>query len=349
MLGYLDTVIAFTVLMLGISLLITILNQAISALLAHRGANLAWGLRVVFEHIDTAGLPNIAKHAQALAETVLSHPLVSDSTFSTSPRWAKLIAKFPALLRFMRRWQFANAISPEDLAAILNHMANSLPPELPAAIEQELKTLLETPSPLAERQGILANQVAAGVAAAGIAPALPFDRIVGTVQGAAGNLEAWFSRVLDRVSQRFTMWMRIWTVLFAFAIAFGACIDAFQLISDYYTNSALRTRMVNAAPQMSDAAKQVLAGSGSSAEVAVLKQDADQVRSILAMAGLPKFTPRDWQKSGFGTRESWKRFAGVLATALLLSLGAPFWFNALGSLTSLRPVLASKQQAPPGK
>jgi hypothetical protein len=36
---------------------------------------------------------------------------------------------------------------------------------------------------------------------------------------------------------------------------------------------------------------------------------------------------------------------GVLATAALLSLGAPFWFNALKSMTNLRPILASKEQA----
>jgi hypothetical protein len=34
---------------------------------------------------------------------------------------------------------------------------------------------------------------------------------------------------------------------------------------------------------------------------------------------------------------------GVLATAALLSLGAPFWFNLLKSLTNLRPLVATKQ------
>jgi hypothetical protein len=35
----------------------------------------------------------------------------------------------------------------------------------------------------------------------------------------------------------------------------------------------------------------------------------------------------------------------VLITAALLSLGAPFWFNALKSMTNLRSVLASKQKS----
>ena len=40
MLHYLDTIIAFVVILLGVSLLITILNQMISALLGYRGTNL---------------------------------------------------------------------------------------------------------------------------------------------------------------------------------------------------------------------------------------------------------------------------------------------------------------------
>ena len=38
-------------------------------------------------------------------------------------------------------------------------------------------------------------------------------------------------------------------------------------------------------------------------------------------------------------------FFGMLLTALLLSLGAPFWYNALGRLLQLRSVLAVKDDA----
>ncbi len=42
---------------------------------------------------------------------------------------------------------------------------------------------------------------------------------------------------------------------------------------------------------------------------------------------------------------NFKRFFGLLVTAGLLSLGAPFWFNTLKSLASLRPVLANRVDA----
>jgi hypothetical protein len=51
-----------------------------------------------------------------------------------------------------------------------------------------------------------------------------------------------------------------------------------------------------------------------------------------------------------GLREWWKgvrsvNVFGVLLTALLLSLGAPFWYSALGGLLRLRSVLAGKDDA----
>jgi len=58
MLGYLDTLIGFTVVMLVVSLLITILTQVVSALINHRGSNLKWGLETLFANIDSKQFPD---------------------------------------------------------------------------------------------------------------------------------------------------------------------------------------------------------------------------------------------------------------------------------------------------
>ena len=46
---------------------------------------------------------------------------------------------------------------------------------------------------------------------------------------------------------------------------------------------------------------------------------------------------------------SWpkRRLLGILVSAALLSLGAPFWYNALKSLTNLRPTLANAVEKNP--
>jgi hypothetical protein len=39
-----------------------------------------------------------------------------------------------------------------------------------------------------------------------------------------------------------------------------------------------------------------------------------------------------------------RQFWGILVTVGLLSLGAPFWYNALKTVATLRPILATRQE-----
>ena len=41
---------------------------------------------------------------------------------------------------------------------------------------------------------------------------------------------------------------------------------------------------------------------------------------------------------------SWLHLWGVIACGALMSLGAPFWFNVLKSMSNLRPVVAHKEK-----
>ena len=398
MLAYIDTLIGFSVLMLGISLLITILNQIVSALLSHRGSNLRWGLEVLFKQVDPnpAGYPLLAGQARNMAETILTHPLVSDSIFST--KWARLVLKYPRILDLVKRWRLSNGIRPEELTAVLTQVVAVRPAamskNLHAALRREIDQLLKAPSSLAMRNAALSTVVAAGVA-----PPTLTDKVLGNSPSSAGNLEEFFGKVMDRVSQRFTTWMRIWTVAFAVAIALVGCVDSIALIQAVYANSSLRAQLVSAAPQttasalrlmpdvtqlftdmVNQAAKATLPTAPAAANInsesdaiawinnnipaasragvqqafdakvqGELKnraQAAGQILSTLSSSGPPDFGLRGWKDS---KRDSFQRILGLTITAFLLSLGAPFWFNILSSLTSLRPLLAgpsSSQQQP---
>ena len=74
-----DTVIAFAVIMLGVSLLITIATQIISSLLALRGANLLWGIKTV---LADCGITTDELESERIAREVLTDPTISDSVFS---------------------------------------------------------------------------------------------------------------------------------------------------------------------------------------------------------------------------------------------------------------------------
>jgi hypothetical protein len=62
-------------------------------------------------------------------------------------------------------------------------------------------------------------------------------------------------------------------------------------------------------------------------------------RAFLADNGIIKLPSYNGYLTGFGSLSA---VFGMLVTALLLSLGAPFWYSALAQLLQLRSVLAFK-------
>ena len=160
---------------------------------------------------------------------------------------------------------------------------------------------------------------------AGVGPVI--EQTVGTIRDSAGKLEAWFAATMDRVSQRFTTYIRLWTVAFAATLALGTGLNSVTLLNTLYNDSAFRQQMTADAPQLLDQA-------GKPAP------NADALRALAAQ------TPFDLARFGWQRNQPWQsQIFGVFATAALLTLGAPFWFNLLKSLTNLRPTLANKQDA----
>ena len=242
-----------------------------------------------------------------------------------------------------------------------------------------------------------------------------------SVQESVGQLESWFNIVMNRASQRFTMQMRIWTVIFSFLIAFSIHLDTFSTFNQLWSNPTLRQNLVNQSDAVQKEAAAVLGtqtGGGqnttptTSPEVlkdqmnALIDKDVDkQTEATPALLGaIPEFNtlsdaetwlrdglkaddnrkeklvakyrgqvvaglkkkanglvdllrqsgfqlmPGDQKISSFSDWinfvirfDSLKSFVGVLITAALLSLGAPFWYNSLKTLSSLRPMVATRQ------
>jgi len=359
MLQYLDTLIGFAVVMLLISLLITILTQIVSELANHRGSNLRWGLTTLFEHIDPALCPQLAASANRLAHEVLNHPLISDSWFSSlwAVRW---IEKAPLLGTLLGRVRLASAIRSNELSSILRHIAaGATPPGVLASLtaaqwaglQTDIGALLAAPNPASAREVNQAATVAAGAVAgiAGQAASPLLQDSVNAIRGTAGKLEAWFGSMMDRVAQKFATYMRLWTVLFAAGFALFSGLNSIDLLNQLYNNGGLRGALAGAGQQAAATAATVLDSPKPQAPAAPAAppqnaiqtdlQNGAQAGAIASKAGFDILQRRWPPKPGA------RYWGGVLITAALLSLGAPFWFNALKSLTNLRPILASKEKA----
>jgi len=398
MLQYLDTIIAFVVILLGVSLLITILTQTISALMGYRGTNLLWGIRTLLSNIE----PGLVDKAEEIATEVLRTPIISDSLFS------KFARDLPLLGSLTKRWKLASAITPQELVRGLNNTVQTMATTSKGKATGELiKEVLNTVDPEADRN---AQMVLETLQKLSPNTAIQMDKIVEelktTMQGSIGKVEAWFDTIMKRTSQRFTSQMRIWTIVFAVLFAFGAKLDSFEILRQLWTSPQLRASLVsdretilreasvvlsvqsgtaqvaspsvppqilgNAmkglkgiekeataglgdAPDFSnldeavhwlrknlkgdETLKEKLAGEYEKLVLTELSAQADKIKQDLAKAGFQLQIVTSWNE--FKKLFEGLRLLGILVTAGLLSLGAPFWFNALKTLSNLRPLVAN--------
>src|SRR3954470_1385121 len=231
-LQYLDTIIAFAVVLLGLSLLITILNQMISTLFGYRGTNLLWGVETVLSTLD----PALAGKARNMAKTVLSEPIISDSLFSR-------FKNVPVLKTISSRWRLAPAISAQDLGHRLKKIADDLKtdPTTTAA----LNTMLSEVDPETARKAAMVEKLVDQVAPGATDKANAMvKQLEDSAQKAVGKVEVWFNRAMDRASQRFALQMRLWTVAFAFLLAFGGHIDSGTILRELWASPATRSNLV---------------------------------------------------------------------------------------------------------
>ncbi len=389
-LEHLDTVIAFAVVMLGVSLLITILTQIVSALFGLRGTNLLWGLKTLFQSID----PRLT----AQAEAVLRHPLISDSAFSK-------YQKCRVLGWLLKRWTLASAVRSDELVRTLSRISADLKTKDPSTANM-IDSVLGESDPEAARKVKMLSE-----AFRGLSPgyALQIDKMVQqlweTSRQSLGKLDTLFNTVMDRVSQRFALQMRLWTVLFAVVVAFVTHLDSFRLLEQLASNPQMRASLVSSRDalmeeaagivRLPESALQTLPATTEPQAYAValaalkekqpaakdleapppfdglpaalawleprLKADEAGKKSVLAeyrMLVSAELTKRadairtrlessGWQLipspyPGFNY-EGKRHLLGILLSAAFLSLGAPFWFNSLKTLSNLRPILASRQ------
>ncbi len=348
-LHYLDIVIGFSAVMLGVSLLITVISQLISGLLGLRGSNLRWGIKTLLENAH----PDLQKQAKTIADNILRHPLVSDSTFS----------KF-SFLGLVGRWRLSTAIRRQELVEIISALSK-----------------MENPPEWAAR----------------------LKAYSGEVQAVVTN---WFDRTMDRVSQRFAMSMRYWTVVIALLLTAILHLDAIALLKKLSSDSALRVQLVASSDSLLKQGATILGAQGQTnvfrAALEQFRQKNPEAANILTnpppllnhesahlwlrqqlgdnaqaqrlraeygqlvisnlVARAPELTGSmgmlqdELARAGLQLVPDYKAirwrdysplrlsFWGMLASVSLLSLGAPFWFNAVKSLMNLRPVLANRVQ-----
>ena len=314
MLESIDILIGLTVIMLALSMAVTVITQFVTAAVNSRGRHLKRSLADLIRHVD----PTLAEAtANTIATAVLTHPLISGAK-GKSRRLGSVVHReeFTKLLLELADRTEGHTLDPESRAALKRTLATGgiTDPSQTLKNVRALALELETARPdlaVQARQAIAILQEAKS------------DFVA--------QINNWFDQSMDRATQRFTFSTRAVTFAGAAIVALALQVDTVSLVNRLSHDAELREVLVRTA-----AAQQ---GTPRDANETPESAQARAQVEWLAANGLVT-VPRDfgdWTK-----RWATANVPGIVITAILLSLGAPFWYSVLGRLLKLRSVLAEK-------
>jgi len=412
-LEHLDTVMSFALIMLLLSLQVTILVQAVTAVFGLRGWNLSWSLTQLFEQLDPE--LKLKAHAAKLSREVLKHPALTH-VWSLFGRRKATALRLDELLRVL---EDLAARKPSDKPHLKASKQGTVgrkpdPAALTAALRAALsKTVVGDTPDLGKR----ADEIVAALAAIFPGSAQAVQEAVGRVLQRKTKVEVeiqiWFDTVMDRSTERFILCTRWITAAIAFILALGLHIDSIQIFKQLSTRSDVRARMVQQVNTTLEKAGALMTAAKepkplASEAIRAMKEDLKDSKDLEILGTVPgnlvtRRVGEEWLqghltgprltkgleaynrrfddatvaqlgdlKVSFNEAKSsldqtglqiipqplpgWKDYPGdrglhllgLLMTGLFLSLGAPFWYNALSQLANLRPVLAGKVEKQAG-
>lgn len=307
----LDVLIGLAVIMLALSMAVTMLTQFLTTAVNSRGRHLKRGLSDLLGQLD----PSLGKKvADEVASAVLTNPLVSNT--------------FGGL---------GSVVHRDEFTKLLLHLADGSNPSLTAGTRQILLQALQAngiKDPVATLTSVRATalQLEATNPQLGADARQALALLHEAKSDLVGKVNNWFDQTMDRVAMRFTATTRAVTFVAAALVAIGLQVDTVDLVNRLSADDVLRNAFVQQASSLRSETPSAT--------------DADRERQYLAFLaekGLISIPPLSY--AGWRTHLAGINLFGVLITSLLLSLGAPFWYNALGRLIQLRSVIAAKDDA----
>jgi hypothetical protein len=344
MLQMLDVVIGFAAVMLAVSLIVMSLTQAAASVLALRGAKLRRGLEDLIKHT----MPDLAEDAKIIADRMIKHPLISDAATGLGARW-----------------KLASAIKKEELLPVLDAVLKETKINdrgitgIAAPQLEALNAWFDSFMARVSQWFTMNTRWIALVFATVLAVALHLDSVqllrqINNSSETRARLSALAGTLLDQTPDATRGIEAAYQDVLKDLIASNqgsfnetpgstAAVSsrplAYEWIAKNAKNEAERATLVT---KFDAALGDKLSNN--------LDKSIDRAKTLendLSSAGITlRPPPGHSYRADFNTSD-WDHLGGIAASVLFLSLGAPFWFNLLKNMTSLRSTVAQRESGAP--
>jgi hypothetical protein len=174
------------------------------------------------------------------------------------------------------------------------------------------------------------------------------DESQGDLEGFKNKLQGWFEGVMEQSSGWYKRHMQFITLFVGLGIAAVLNADSFQ-IYDHLTNNANARQKLNQLAEKFMKENETLPAPKTFADTLALQDIKAEVRKFVSSEEFSKTSNilgLGWKKAQLGVDfRGWlQRLLGWFLTALAISMGAPFWYEALKKLLSMKGSSSSSTQ-----
>ena len=157
------------------------------------------------------------------------------------------------------------------------------------------------------------------------------------------DIEAWFNGAMERVSGWYKRWSQYWILTIGAMLTIAINVDTISIGRSLWRDPALRDAVVAAATEQLKP-KPPPSGQPPKAEdpeeaLKRLKESSARLAEFGIPVGWDQQDPRSVPKN---VHDVLLKVVGWLLTALAVSLGAPFWFDMLSKIVTVRSAMKPK-------
>jgi len=330
----LDLALGMALVFLAMSFLVSAIREMIESVVKSRAIFLERGIREILG----------GRKAETLIEAFYAHPQI----FSLFPGEYSSIKPGEGRWQFLQRRWFGRGlptyIPARNFAVAIMDLAmrGPVPNELAAmqtsptlSVDSIRNNVARLDSPLLQRAVLTAA-----------------DHAEGDVNKLRDNLQAWFDASMDRVSGWYKRRTHFWLFAIGLFLAATLNVNSYTVANELWHNKPLREAVARRAATLAqDSSLQRIVR-----DTGYRRADIERVRAELDNLNIPigwtasalgKMPPlQHWnQLGGFAGYWSIALF-GFLCTAFAVTLGAPFWFDALNKIMVIRSTVKPHEKSP---
>lgn len=167
------------------------------------------------------------------------------------------------------------------------------------------------------------------------------SQLIAPVQERLAAIDSWYDTVMLGFQERYTRHMRTWAFLISLALTVFLNADVFAIYKRLATSDVQQQRVLAEADAIQKKYTAMINAATNPQTVQQLKAQLDQQLDSASMSYPAMGIEPPQSFADLAPTSGWQ-VIGWLVMAMLLSLGAPFWHDALGSLFGLKNFLREK-------